>query len=581
MARKGPAKASAASATPSSGPLSSDLRYSDLEQPSILRPVATTAAIGAGLVGTLGGMFAYKHLKPRLAQQVTNSAKWLAEAEQGVARNAPGSWTHDRYLEDVERWKRTLDQTKKRTKKELALGTGFGAATGGAAGGLVGIIPGFAYGMKREREYEDAIKLQGMQAYEKAAEVISGDPDENIIDTSTQHSKSRIGAGAALGAAALGIPTAILTHRAGSKSLAGLKKLRGVAAQAVDLLDQDTPGVRQGLGTLADQVSEHGGWRGRLADKLLRGPLPEKFPKKFTAAAGAATGAVGAGVGALAGHEYDHVESRAVGRTTEEVDVRGHRVRRVGAGIGAGLALGAAHQLIKARKGPPMLDLMDFVPSMARSMLRGKIPEHIKTTVPHPFPAEARALKAMGTGALGGAAGLGYDMGVRSGYDDQETEFDTNSGNRASPITIFNAASPVVPAVASSAIPLVPGVLKPSRKTLALGGGIGGLANMLGRIRGRKISETARAAEKNASVREYGRLFDAVSDGQLGEVPQAALEGIRSEVHSPLQKLAASDIFTDGMDDKSRRRRLAELLKRREATGTASGSASPNPPQDS
>jgi len=87
-----------------------------------------------------------------------------------------------------------------------------------------------------------------------------------------------------------------------------------------------------------------------------------------------------------------------------------------------------------------------------------------------------------------------------------------------------------------------------------------------------------------ASIREYSRLFDAVSNGEFGKEAQVALygtalgiqSGIPGEDH--LEKQAVTSVVQES-DEDSRKRRLAELLKKREHSGTAAGSATPNPPK--
>jgi hypothetical protein len=97
------------------------------------------------------------------------------------------------------------------------------------------------------------------------------------------------------------------------------------------------------------------------------------------------------------------------------------------------------------------------------------------------------------------------------------------------------------------------------------------------------FEETGRKGGKTASVRElsaYSQLFNELHDGIRGEAAQAALAGhlagLSPEFELPEPMKVASSEETD---EERRKRRLAELLKKREPTGTATGSASPNPPQ--
>ena len=87
-----------------------------------------------------------------------------------------------------------------------------------------------------------------------------------------------------------------------------------------------------------------------------------------------------------------------------------------------------------------------------------------------------------------------------------------------------------------------------------------------------------------ASIREYSQLFDAVSSGEFGKEAQVALYGTALGIQSRipgqphLEKVAVSSCTQESEED-SRKRRLAELLKKREHSGTAAGSATPNPPK--
>lgn len=73
------------------------------------------------------------------------------------------------------------------------------------------------------------------------------------------------------------------------------------------------------------------------------------------------------------------------------------------------------------------------------------------------------------------------------------------------------------------------------------------------------------------TVRQYLGLFEKAAEGELGADAKTALEQILS--NDPETGVP----FDQHLNSVARKRRLAELLKKRETTGTATGSASPNP----
>jgi hypothetical protein len=79
------------------------------------------------------------------------------------------------------------------------------------------------------------------------------------------------------------------------------------------------------------------------------------------------------------------------------------------------------------------------------------------------------------------------------------------------------------------------------------------------------------------------RLFDKAASGQLGAEAYYALVGIaQAKVAAVKQPMTTEQLNANSapqhQNDSSRRQRLAELLRRRETTETATGSLSPNPP---
>lgn len=85
-----------------------------------------------------------------------------------------------------------------------------------------------------------------------------------------------------------------------------------------------------------------------------------------------------------------------------------------------------------------------------------------------------------------------------------------------------------------------------------------------------------------STLAERADSFDKMASGSFGPEVQLALEGVCRAMPSHTKIAVASsegDKAAPEADSASRKRRLAELLKKREATGTATGSASPNPPE--
>lgn len=84
------------------------------------------------------------------------------------------------------------------------------------------------------------------------------------------------------------------------------------------------------------------------------------------------------------------------------------------------------------------------------------------------------------------------------------------------------------------------------------------------------------------TLAERADSFDKMASGSFGPEVQLALEGVCRAMPSHMKIAVASsedDKAAPEADSAARKRRLAELLKKREATGTATGSASPNPPE--
>ena len=96
---------------------------------------------------------------------------------------------------------------------------------------------------------------------------------------------------------------------------------------------------------------------------------------------------------------------------------------------------------------------------------------------------------------------------------------------------------------------------------------------------------------KTASVIQDAQLFELAQSGMLGEAAQLSVQHLEAAAktastpgagagHSVALSIdnLLSDGWQSGLDENSRKRRLAESLKKREATDTDGGSASPNPP---
>lgn len=83
------------------------------------------------------------------------------------------------------------------------------------------------------------------------------------------------------------------------------------------------------------------------------------------------------------------------------------------------------------------------------------------------------------------------------------------------------------------------------------------------------------------SLRSHLQLFDDVAAGRLGAEPFYAMVGIaQAKVAAVKQPVVTGQamVSSEFTNDNDRRRRLAEVLRRRETTETATGSISPNPP---
>lgn len=74
-------------------------------------------------------------------------------------------------------------------------------------------------------------------------------------------------------------------------------------------------------------------------------------------------------------------------------------------------------------------------------------------------------------------------------------------------------------------------------------------------------------------------VFDAAASGALGPQACDALDGVLSGWQAKLAATPGVE-YTPETEPDARRRRLAELLRRREPTGLATGSANPNPSKD-
>ena len=99
-------------------------------------------------------------------------------------------------------------------------------------------------------------------------------------------------------------------------------------------------------------------------------------------------------------------------------------------------------------------------------------------------------------------------------------------------------------------------------------------------------------ASTKSEVLQNLNLYQMVVEGDLGDCAQDAmihtLQACEEKIGSVSMNAASgiadsidtllSDGWQSGLDENSRKRRLAETLKKREATDTAGGSASPNPP---
>jgi hypothetical protein len=79
-------------------------------------------------------------------------------------------------------------------------------------------------------------------------------------------------------------------------------------------------------------------------------------------------------------------------------------------------------------------------------------------------------------------------------------------------------------------------------------------------------------------------LAEKIASGAMGPATMAAFSGVSLAMEeacatSAIKEALADDAVNES-DDDSRKRRLAELLKRREHSGLVTGSAHPTPPRD-
>ena len=108
----------------------------------------------------------------------------------------------------------------------------------------------------------------------------------------------------------------------------------------------------------------------------------------------------------------------------------------------------------------------------------------------------------------------------------------------------------------------------------------------------RAIRLEAATTSKESSVLQNLNLYEMTLDGALGADAQDALthtlqvqaakeasshKGVEDKNSDDSIDNLLSNGWQSGLDENSRKRRLAETLKKREATDTDGGSASPNP----
>lgn len=118
-----------------------------------------------------------------------------------------------------------------------------------------------------------------------------------------------------------------------------------------------------------------------------------------------------------------------------------------------------------------------------------------------------------------------------------------------------------------------------------------GLAGKLG-LKKRTYHMTSEAKEQylkpkeaSSSLEEARALCARIANGDLGDSMKTAFSGLslaleQSCATTSATKEAVADDTVNETDEEARKRRLAELLKRREPSGLATGSATPTPPRD-
>jgi len=79
----------------------------------------------------------------------------------------------------------------------------------------------------------------------------------------------------------------------------------------------------------------------------------------------------------------------------------------------------------------------------------------------------------------------------------------------------------------------------------------------------------------------YRGLREKLAGGELGKDVRGAFSGLSLAIEARCAtKMAVADEEADETDDDARKRRLGELLRRRQPTGLATGSATPHPPRE-
>jgi hypothetical protein len=113
-------------------------------------------------------------------------------------------------------------------------------------------------------------------------------------------------------------------------------------------------------------------------------------------------------------------------------------------------------------------------------------------------------------------------------------------------------------------------------------------AGLTARSLSKRRKAKADEGKKEASaLTSYSQLFDQVVAGEFGKEASAELRQICFNIDTLLDSRVVMDKTAgyggtpteEESEEDSRKRRLAELLRKREHSGTATGSASPNPPK--